>query len=146
MHMTVLYIHLLAATIWVGGHLILAISLLPEALAKREPQMIESYERVYERIGMPALIVQVITGLWLAYVLLPDIKAWLNWDNPVALTISLKLACLIATFGLALHARFRVIPRLTPTTLPVLGGHIIAVTLLAIAFAWLGLSFRYGGI
>ncbi|WP_017932538.1 CopD family protein [Robiginitomaculum antarcticum] len=144
--MILLYIHLLAATIWVGGHLILAISLLPEALAKRDPKMIESFERIYERIGMPALIIQVITGLWLSYRLLPDIMAWADWSDAIALTISLKLICLAATFGLALHARFRVIPRLTPASLAVLGGHIIAVTFLGLAFAWLGLSFSYGGV
>lgn len=29
--------HLIGGSIWVGGHLILAVSLLPEALARRDP-------------------------------------------------------------------------------------------------------------
>ena len=66
--------------------------------------------------------------------------------NPVALTISLKLACLAATIALAVHARLAIIPRLSAASLPMLGVHIVAVTVLALAFVWLGLAFRYGGV
>ena len=142
----VLFVHLLAATVWVGGHLVLAVSLLPEALAKRDAELVRSFERVYERIGLPAMALQVVTGLWLAWRLRPDILTWADWNDPVALTISLKLICLARTIALALHARLVIIPRLDAARLPLLGAHIVAVTLLAIAFAWLGLSFRYGGV
>lgn len=142
----VLFIHLLAATVWVGGHLVLAVSLLPEALAKRDAELVRGFERVYERIGLPAMALQVVTGLWLAWRLRPDIAVWADWADPVALTISLKLICLVLTIALALHARLVIIPRLDAARLPLLGLHIAAVTLLAVAFAWLGLSFRYGGV
>jgi putative copper export protein len=141
-----LFIHLIAGSIWVGGHLVLALSLLPEAFAKRDPELINGFERIYERIGLPALVIQVLTGLWLAYQIQPEIETWLEWSDPVAVTISLKLACLAATIALAVHARLAIIPRLNAARLPMLGAHVIAVTALALVFVWLGLAFRYGGL
>ena len=146
MYATLLFIHLTAASIWVGGHMILAISLLPEALSKRDPVMVRNFEKIYERIGLPAMAIQVVTGLWLAYQLQPGLASWADWSDPVSLTISLKLVCLLATIALALHARLVLIPRLNAARLPLLGLHIAAVTLLALAFVWLGLSFRSGGL
>ena len=146
MHSVALFIHLAAASVWVGGHLVLAISLLPEAMSKRDPEIIRSFEQIYERIGLPALALQVITGLWMSFRVRPDIASWADWSDPTALTISLKLACLAATIGLAVHARLFIIPRLNAARLPVLGAHIIAITTLALVFVWLGLSFRFGGV
>ena len=146
MHATLLLVHLVAATIWVGGHPVLAVSLLPEALSKRDPELVLSFERIYERIGLPAMAVQIATGLWLAYRLRPDLETWAQWSDPIALTISLKLACLALTLVLAVHARLFIIPTLSAARLPILGAHIVAVTLLALVFVWLGLAFRYGGV
>ncbi|MBF3283866.1 copper transporter, partial [Pseudomonas aeruginosa] len=52
---TLLFLHLLGAAIWVGGHLVLALGILPGALRRRDPQAIRAFEQVYERIGIPAL-------------------------------------------------------------------------------------------
>ena len=146
MHAAFLFIHLAAASIWVGGHLVLAVSLLPEAMSKRDPELILGFERIYERIGLPAMVVQIVTGLWLAYRLRPELATWAKWDDPIALTICLKLACLAATAVLAVHARLFIIPALDAPRLPVLGAHIVAVTVLALVFVWLGVAFRYGGV
>ena len=48
------------------------------------------------------------------------------------------------SFGLTLHARLRIIPRLSEKTLSLLAVHIVAVILLTILFATVGLSFRMG--
>lgn len=146
MHAALLFLHLAAGSIWVGGHLVLAVSLLPEALSKRDPGLIRGFERIYERVGLPALVIQVATGLWLAHQLRPGLASWMAWDDPVAQTIALKLACLAATVALAAHARLAIIPRLDAARLPMLGIHIVAVTGLALAFVWLGVAFRYGGV
>ena len=146
MHAAFLFIHLAAASIWVGGHLVLAVSLLPEAMSKRDPELVLGFERIYERIGLPAMVVQIVTGLWLAYRLRPDLGKWAQWSDPIALAICLKIACLAATVVLAVHARLFIIPTLDAPRLPVLGAHIVAVTVLALVFVWLGVSFRYGGV
>ena len=141
-----LFIHLTAASIWVGGHLVLAISVLPEALRNHDPEPIRSFERIFERIGLPAIAIQVTTGLWLSHRLLPDMATWMEWSNPVARTVGLKLVCLVATLALAIHARLRIMPKLNADRLPLLSTHIIAVTTLAVLFVWLGVCFRYGGV
>lgn len=146
MYVALPFVHVVAASIWVGGHLVLAIGLLPQALSKRDPEIILGFERIYERIGLPAMAVQVATGLWLAFRLKPDLAAWADWDDPIARTIGLKLICLAATIGLAAHARLFIIPRLDSARLPLLGAHIVAVTAIALAFVWLGVAFRYGGV
>ena len=68
MHAALLFVHVVAATIWVGGHLVLSIGFLPRALARRDPEIILGFERIYERIGLPAMVVQVVTALALAFV------------------------------------------------------------------------------
>lgn len=146
MYKAVLFFHLLGAAVWAGGHLILTLSILSEALIRRDPEPVRRFERAYERIGMPALALQIATGLWLATQWLPDPLDWLRPDDPAARTILLKLGCLAATAALAVHARLRIIPKLDAARLPWLGAHILGVTALSLAFVWLGLSFRTGGV
>ena len=140
----VLLLHLLGATVWTGGHLVLATTILPRALRARRIEELAAFESAYERIGMPALALQVLTGLWLAHRLLPDPATWFCWQQPVARLVLLKLALLALSGAFALHARLRVIPRLSPATLPLLAWHVLPVTLLSVAFVVVGLSFRTG--
>jgi hypothetical protein len=60
--------------------------------------------------------------------------------------VQAKLGFLAATIALALHARLKLIPRLTDTTLPTLATHIVGVTTLAVLFVLAGVVFRVGGI
>ncbi|MDI5891333.1 CopD family protein [Halomonas rhizosphaerae] len=140
---TLLLLHLLGATIWTGGHLVLAVTILPRVLKGKDVAALHWFEEGYEKLGMPALVVQIITGLWLAWQKLPSLALWFSAEGgPVAQLIQLKLALLGLTALVAAHARFRVIPRLSPATLPLMGWHILAVTLLSVLFVVVGLSFR----
>lgn len=139
-----LLLHILAATIWTGGHIVLSVVVLPKVLRERSPAKLLEFESVYERIGMPALIIQVITGLFLAYRMLPDLGQWLDLSNPVAHPILLKLSLLTLTLCFALSARFRVIPHLSEKNLTTMAWHIIPVTLISILFVITGVSFRTG--
>lgn len=138
-------LHLLGACIWTGGHLALAVAVLPRALRQRRAQPIQDFERGFERMGLPALLAQVITGLWLAHLRLGAPAAWFA-ANPIARVVQVKLTLLAATILLALHARLRLIPRLRDDNLPALAGHIVAVTVLAVFFVLAGVLFRVGGI
>jgi hypothetical protein len=53
-----------------------------------------------------------------------------------------KLILLAVTVLLAAHARLKLIPKLNKKTLPLLGLHIVAVTVTGILFVIAGLSFR----
>lgn len=140
---TMLIVHVLAATVWTGGHLVLALGILPRALRERSIESISTFESSFERIGIPALLIQVGSGLYLATMLAPP-ATWLNFDQPATRAIGLKLGLLAATVALAVDARLRVIPRLTVSKLNDLALHIIAVTLLSVAFVTIGVGYRVG--
>ncbi len=53
---------------------------------------------------------------------------------------------LLLTVMLAIHARLRLIPNLNAQNLPVLAGHVIGVTVLAVLFVLVGVGFRTGGL
>ena len=140
----ILIAHLLGATIWTGGHLILSLVVLPKALKARELTGLMAFEEQFEKIGMPALILQIITGLWMTYRLLPDVSLWFGFDNDLSVLIAAKLILLAATVLVALHARFRVIPTLSVARLGFFALHIMAVTLLSVSFVVVGSLFRTG--
>lgn len=145
MYSYVLLAHVLGATIWTGGHLVLALTVLPRALATRDPAALKDFEARYEGLGMTALAIQVGTGLWLAHVMAPDIGGWFAPQTPQARLVALKLALLAVTAVVALDARFRIVPRLTSATLPAMARRIALVTIAAVGFVVVGVSFR-GGI
>jgi putative copper export protein len=146
LHLVVVGLHVLGATVWTGGHLVLATTILPAALRARDPASLLAFERRYEKIGMPALLLQVATGLWLAWQRAPDVIGWLAPETPAERSVALKLSLLALTIALAASARLRLIPDLTPARLPQLAVHIVLVTIASVAFVLAGLSFRLGGI
>ena len=146
MYALMLFLHVLGATVWTGGHLVLALTWLPRVLRERSPEQLLRFEQGYERIGMPALVLQIVTGLWMAYQMVPSVAQWLSPDTPVARAIALKLVLLLCTALIAAHARLRVIPRLLADTLPLMACHVAAVTLLSVGFVAVGVSLRFGGL
>ncbi len=144
MYGTLLFLHVLGATIWTGGHIVLSVVTLPQVWRKKSPQKLLSFESRYEKIGMPALIVQIITGLYLSHRMIPDTAGWFDLSNPLARGLAVKFTLLALTLGLAIDARLRVIPRLTEANLKSMVWHIVPVTLLSILFVFAGVSFRTG--
>lgn len=135
-------VHLISATIWTGGHLILAIAVLPKILKYKDIKALTTFEENFERIGIPSLLIQVISGLILAYNYLPDFSAWFSFADHISTHIGIKLILLATTIVLALHARFKLIPNLSEKNLNFLALHIILVTLVGVLFVVTGLSFR----
>ncbi|CAM2830289.1 copper resistance protein CopD [Moritella viscosa] len=144
MYNYILLAHLLSATIWTGGHLILSFTILPRVLKEKNIAEIKRFESGFEKIGIPALLIQVSSGLWLAHNLLPDFGLWLQFDNPVSRLIMFKLSLLFATALLAIDARLRIIPKLTEDNLIYLAYHIIPVTIISVLFVVVGFSFKTG--
>jgi putative copper export protein len=144
MYGIVLLLHVLAATVWTGGHLVLAMAIMPRALKEKSPSDLLRFEVGYERIGIPALIIQVVTGVWLSYRLVPDVSQWIAFDNPVSNLISAKLCLLLVTLALAVDARLRIIPKLSADNLSALAWHIVPITAVSVLFVVVGVSFRTG--
>ena len=138
----ILTLHILAATIWTGGHLILATVILPKVLKNRDVEALMAFEMNYEKIGMPALIIQVISGFYLVYNMVPDISKWFSFSDFTTTRIGIKLILLLMTIMFALSAKLFVIPNLSKKILPIMAFHIISVTTIGIAFVIIGSSFK----
>lgn len=146
MHHILLAIHLFAATIWVGGHVILSIGFLPRALKQRDPGIITAFETSYEKTGLPALLLLVITGVMLSYRYNVTVSDWFSFKSNIEKVISAKLLLLFCTLALAIHARLFIIPKLSARSLNFMALHILAITLIGITMMLLGTFVRFGGL
>jgi len=144
MYAAVLLLHLIAATIWTGGHIIIALRILPKALREKSPDRIIQFESSYEILGISALTIQVASGLWLVSRLLPNPSDWLSFSDCESSQICLKLIFLALTAGLGIDARLRIIPRLSEKNMTSLTWHIIPVTVFSILFVVVGASLHNG--
>ncbi|MCP9800098.1 CopD family protein [Synechococcus sp. RedBA-s] len=139
-------VHALAATVWTGGHLVLDLGVLPRALREGHAAPIRAFEETFEPLGLTALAIQVVTGLWMGWIYLPHFQGLFNPQNPIGMLVGTKLLLLAATAALAVHARLRLIPNLTDANLSGLAWHIRGITALAIAFVVVGALIRLGGL
>jgi putative copper export protein len=146
LHHFILILHLIAATIWVGGHLTLCIIFLPEALRKKDPSIILKFERQFEPLGMSALLTLAVSGIWMAYDFGITLGTWFSFSGGFEKVVSIKLLLLFLTIICALIAQFRIIPNLNQYNLNKMAVLIITVTLIGVTMLILGSTFRYGGL
>lgn len=92
-----LFLHVLAATIWVGGQLVLA-ALVPP-LRRVAPDATRVAARAFNRVAWPAFGVLVLTGIW-------NILAEGDKGSAYRTTLTVKLV-VVAASGLSagLHSR-----------------------------------------
>lgn len=94
------FLHVTAATVWVGGQLTLA-GLVP-GLRELSPDAPRTVARRFNRIAWPAFGVVVATGIWNVVDLGPE------WDSDYGRTLMVKLAVVAASGASAFaHARAR---------------------------------------
>ncbi len=146
MNQLYLIMHLIAACIWVGGHLVLLLGYLPQALRENNPAIVQAFEKKFEPIGIPALLIQIITGILMAYHYNATISTWFSFSSSIEKVISIKLLLLFLTLVLAIHARLFIIPNLSKRNLKQLGIHILLINIIAIAMLVMGTFIRMGGI
>lgn len=139
-------LHTLSATIWTGGHLVLAISVLPKALREKNPDVIQNFEENFETLGLISLAIQVITGLGLTWIYFPQFQGLWDLDSFLSRYVVIKLILLLSTLALAIHARWFIIPNLSKENLNSLAFHIIGITTLAVLFVLFGVGIRLGGL
>ena len=104
------YIHVLAATVWVGGQLTLA-GLVP-GLRGIAPDAPRTVARRFNRIAWPAYAVLVVTGIWN----IVDVDP--RWSGDYGTTLVVKIAVVVLSgLSAALHARSH-----TPRALAIWGA------------------------
>lgn len=147
-HHLLLVIHLVAAAVWVGGHLLLVLGHLPQAWREKNQHIILNYERKYEAVGMSALVLLVLTGIMMAYQYGVSLDQWFHFESPIEKVVSSKLLLLLLTVLFALSAQFRVLPKLKKDAakLPEMIFHVLSVTLIAVLMLILGSFVRFGGL
>lgn len=144
-HYVLLVLHILATAVWLGGHALLVLAYLPEALRSGDPRLlVDAWQRL-RRVGVPALIAAIITGLWLAWDWLPTTPLWFNTELPISRLILGKLSLLTGALLVQAYMSLRVLPTLTIHRLPRLGLCLVLQVLLALTAVALGSGFRYGG-
>lgn len=145
-HQIILIIHLLAASIWVGGHLFLILRILPATLQQKDISILSDFRLKFGKIGMPSLFIFVVTGILLAYDYNVPISDWFSFSNPIEKIISIKLLLLFTSLSLAVHAQKVVLPKLTSDRMLPAIVEIIIVTLIAVSMLILGSLVRVGGL
>lgn len=149
-----LFLHLLGASVWVGGHLYLALRIVPVAISEQNSNILLDFESRFEKLGMSALLIQLLTGFKMADMLLPKWSLLLEHgaDNPlrqVSILLTAKLTWLIFTILTAISAQLFVLPKLkkhldSAKYRNLFIVHILLVTLLSVAFLATGVLFRVG--
>jgi putative copper export protein len=97
-----LFLHVLAATVWVGGQLILA-ALVP-ALRRFGTDVVGAAARRFNQVAWAAFAVLIVTGIWNIVAVSPQISHSASYRT----TLIVKLVA-VAVSGVAafLHARAR---------------------------------------
>jgi uncharacterized membrane protein len=100
------WVHLLSASIWVGGSIFIGIVLVPmlktlaNSSAERTMLMIKIGRR-FNKIALPALIVLVATGIYKAQLFLASPNTLLDSNYGIVLVIKIiVIASMIVLFGI----------------------------------------------
>jgi putative copper export protein len=136
--------HLLGAAVWVGGHIVLVRGILPRALRQESVDPIRDFEGSYGRLGLSALALQLVTGVWLATYRVPSWPS-LFTSAPAHLIVA-KLSLLLVTVALAGHAYHRILPGLSAAGLRRFALHAWITTIVGILMLVAGAGIRTGGL
>ena len=93
-----IFLHVLAAAVWVGGQVVLG-GIVPR-IRKSNPEALKPIANAFARIAWPALGITVVTGMW--NIMEVDVTAM---DSSYHVTLALKMAAVVlAGFAAAAHA------------------------------------------
>lgn len=146
MHQLLLILHLLAACVWVGGHIILLFRYVPTAYKENSIDAINVFRKKFEPLGIPSLLLLIITGILMAYDYNVSFSTWFSFSSKIERVISLKLILITITVISAIVSTRFIFPNLKGKVTPVVLVFISLVTLIAVIMVVLGSTIRYGGI
>jgi len=142
----IVMVHILGAALWIGGRGVLVGVVIPRVKRTGDVEHLKDFEKGIGRIGLAALAVQLVTGLWLVDHWLGGLGALLRPTNPIAHMALTKLALLVALVGLAGYAHHRMLPRLEPGRLGLFAMHAWVTAALSVILLVLGVGIRTGGL
>jgi putative copper export protein len=145
-HQIVLIIHLLAATIWVGGHLILLLRYVPKAIKNKSLNEINHFRKIFEPVGIPSLLLLLITGIIMAYDYDVSVDKWFIFESSIEKIVSVKLILLLISLSLAFVTIKFVLPSINQISPFFLYFIIFLVTTIAVSMLILGSLVRVGGL
>jgi hypothetical protein len=134
---TLITLHIIGAAALAGGHLIFALGVLPRAMRAKDANMLLAFSKAFTPVGHAALLIQIVTGLWLA------MPYFANRTSATVL-VEIKILLLILVLAITIHAKVRVAKRL-PESMGAFAGHVVANAVLATALLVLGSALRFGG-
>ena len=136
----------MAATVWVGGHLFLSIRYLPEALQKKDASILVNFKDKFEPVGLPSLVILLVTGIAMAYHYDVTVTHWFSFSNSIEKVVSTKLILLFISVGMAINAQLFVFPKVKSENLRPVAFQIITITIIGVAMLVLGSMVRIGGL
>ena len=90
-----LFLHVLAASVWVGGQLVLG-GLVPQ-VRRTHPDALAGIARAFSRVAWPAFGLAVVTGMWNLVAVDPSAHG-----NAYLVTFAVKILLLVAAAGATL--------------------------------------------
>ncbi len=153
----VLWVHLLAATAWIGGMIFLTVVLVPVERGITDPklrfELVNKIGTRFKYLGWVCIAILVITGLYNAVIRIP------SWDalfsTRYGLTLITKLAFVALMIALSAIHDFYLGPRVAESAMKTRGlpWELILLTYLArgnlilgLVVIYLALSMRAGGL
>lgn len=133
-----MFVHVLAAVLWVGGQLVLA-GLMP-AVRTLGPEAPRTIARQFGRVSWPALVVVTFTGIWNALAI-----DFADYPRSYHIAFGLKMTCyLITLFGALLHTFGPTVGRSKPRLrVPMLAVGGAASTLGAVGALFFAVALKY---
>lgn len=146
MYQILVAVHVLAAAVWIGGHVTLVGGVLPAALRAKDATPIATFEQSFGKVALASLAVLTLTGVALAAHWLGEMSRLLDPSHQVSRMVSLKLILLVVTAALGGHAYHSVLPRRTGERLGAFAFHAWAVTGVSATMLLASVAIRTGGI
>jgi len=141
-----LFLHILFASVWCGGYLIYSIAFLPKALKEKDANIIKSFESSFGRLGLIALVLQLVTGILLSFRYIPNFFDWFSFSYYVPVNITLKLILIVITLFLVHYLKLVVFPKTSNDNMKAAAFYIILTAVIAVGLVLIGTSFRFGGL
>lgn len=143
-HHILVILHILGASIWIGGFLLYALKIIPAAKKENNAGIIKDFEKRYHVLAMIALTIQLLTGFRLGMIYTGGMGASFSLDTTASVLYVAKLALIFLSMFLIIFLRKAVLPKVTDENMSKLSSLVWVMTIIALVMLYLGTSFRFG--